>query len=77
MNRVPEHDSTTFFMLHRTKCKPMHLECSDITLTLTLNPNPKPCEVNIVQRQQTQHVADSMEDPALIIIIIIIIIIIR
>ena len=24
MNRVPEH--VTFFMLHRTKCKPMHFE---------------------------------------------------
>ena len=53
LNRVPEHDSLTFFMLHRTKCKPMHFErerFSDVTLTLTLtlplnpypNPNPKP-----------------------------------
>ena len=25
-NRVPEHDSPTFFVLHRTKCKPMHSE---------------------------------------------------
>ena len=28
LNRVPEHDSffPTFFVLHRTKCKPMHFE---------------------------------------------------
>ena len=26
MNRVPEHDFLTFFMLHRTKSKPMHFE---------------------------------------------------
>ena len=26
LNRVPEHDSPTFFVLHRTKCKPMHSE---------------------------------------------------
>ena len=28
MNRVPDHDFPTFFMLHRTKCKPMHFEYS-------------------------------------------------
>ena len=49
LNRVPEHDSLTFFVLHRTECKPMHFErerFSDVTLTLTLpltlNPNPNP-----------------------------------
>ena len=26
MNRVPEHVFLTFFVLHRTKCKPMHFE---------------------------------------------------
>ena len=26
MNRVPEHDLMTFFVLHRTKCKPMYFE---------------------------------------------------
>ena len=26
LKRVPEHDSPTFFVLHRTKCKPMHSE---------------------------------------------------
>ena len=26
LNRVPEHDLTTFFVLHRTNCKPMHFE---------------------------------------------------
>ena len=26
MNRVPEHDFQTFFVIHRTKCKPMHFE---------------------------------------------------
>ena len=26
LKRVPEHDSPTFFLLHRTKCKPMHSE---------------------------------------------------
>ena len=26
LNRVSEHDSLTFFVLHRTKCKPMHFE---------------------------------------------------
>ena len=26
LNRVPEHDSLTLFVLHRTKCKPMHFE---------------------------------------------------
>ena len=26
LNCVPEHDSLTLFMLHRTKCKQMHLE---------------------------------------------------
>ena len=25
MNRVPEQDFPTFFVLHRTKCKPRHL----------------------------------------------------
>ena len=36
LNRVPEHDSLTFFVLHRIKCKPMHFEWerfSDLTLT--------------------------------------------
>ena len=29
MNCVPEHDVLTFFVLHRTKCKPMRFEqCS-------------------------------------------------
>ena len=53
LNLVSEHDSLTFFLLHRTKCKWMNFErdCfSDVTLnliltlTLTLNrnPNPKP-----------------------------------
>ena len=40
LNRVPGHDCLTFFMLHRTKCKPMHFEWesfSDVTLTLTLS----------------------------------------
>ena len=48
LNRVPEHDSLTFFRLselpYRTKCKPMHFEWErffDVTLTLILNPNPK------------------------------------
>ena len=39
MNRVPEHDCLTFFMLHRTKCKAMHFEWepfSDLTLTLAV-----------------------------------------
>ena len=43
LNRAPEHDSLTFFVLHRMKCTPMHLEWErffDVTLTLTLNPNP-------------------------------------
>ena len=26
MNLVPEHDFPTFFVLHRTKCKPMHFQ---------------------------------------------------
>ena len=26
LNRVPEHDSLTFFVLHRMKCKAMHFE---------------------------------------------------
>ena len=26
LNRVPEHDCPTFFVLHRTICKPMHSE---------------------------------------------------
>ena len=26
LKRVPEHNSPTFFVLHRTKCKPMHSE---------------------------------------------------
>ena len=26
LKRVPEHDSPTFCVLHRTKCKPMHSE---------------------------------------------------
>ena len=47
LNRDPEHDSLTFFVLHRTKCKPMQFERErfsnvTLTLTLTLNPNPNP-----------------------------------
>ena len=45
LNRVPQHDSLAFFVLRRTKCKPMHFEwerLSDVTLTLTLTPNPNP-----------------------------------
>ena len=37
LNRVPEHDSLTFFVLHRTQCKAMHFDWerfSDVTLTL-------------------------------------------
>ena len=26
LNRVPDHDCQIFFVLHRTKCKPMHFE---------------------------------------------------
>ena len=41
LNRVPEHDSLTFFVLHRTKCKLMHFERECFAdVTLTLNPNP-------------------------------------
>ena len=39
LNRVPEHDCLTFFVLHRTKCKLMHFEWesfSDVTVTLTI-----------------------------------------
>ena len=49
LNRVPEQDCQTFFMLHRMKYKPMknqsHFEWgrfSDVTLTLNLSLNPNP-----------------------------------
>ena len=44
LNRVPEHDSLTFSVLHRTKCKPMHFDWERFALTLNPNPNrnPKP-----------------------------------
>ena len=36
LKRVPEHDIPTFFVLHRTKCKPMHSEweCSQTNTVL-------------------------------------------
>ena len=47
LNRVPGHNCRTFFVLHRTKCKPMHFEWerfSDVTLTLTLILTPNPIQ---------------------------------
>ena len=47
LNRFPEHDCLTFFVLHRMKCKPMHFEWErfsivTLTLTVTLTHNRNP-----------------------------------
>ena len=49
LNRVPEHDSLTFFVLHRTQCKAMHFEQERFfDVTLTLNPNLNPIQNALV-----------------------------